>query len=86
MAIILVQNTCTHKMRKAINNYLKNMPSKKRGYLAINCDNILPIVINDNNILELQGLLEHKFFTSELATITQMLDMCKSNIIEYKET
>jgi hypothetical protein len=73
-------------MRKAINNYLKNMPSKKRGYLAINCDNILPIVINDNNILELQGLLEHKFFTSELATITQMLDMCKSNIIEYKET
>ncbi len=77
MVTILVQNTCTHKMRKAINNYLKNMPSKKRGYLATNCDNILPIVINDNNILELQGLLEHNDFTSELATITQMLNMRK---------
>jgi hypothetical protein len=59
-------------MRKAINNYLKNMPSKKRGYLATNCDNILLTVINDNNILELQGPLEHNEFTSELATITHM--------------
>jgi hypothetical protein len=66
----LVQNTCTCKMRKAINNYLKNMPSKKRGHLASNCGNILPTIINDNNILELQGLLEHNGSTSELATIT----------------
>jgi hypothetical protein len=73
-------------MRKAINNYLKNMPSKKRGHLVNNCDNIIHVLINDNNILELQGLLEHNDFTSELATITQMLYMCKNNIIEYKET
>jgi hypothetical protein len=58
MVVKLVQNTCTHNMRKTIQNYLKNVPSKKKGHPTINFDNILPIVTKDNNILELQGLLE----------------------------
>jgi len=42
-------------MRKTIQNYLKNVPSKKKGHPTINFDNILPIVTKDNNILELQA-------------------------------
>jgi len=34
----------------------------------IDFDDILLIVIKDDNILELQGLLEHKDFTNKLAT------------------
>jgi hypothetical protein len=51
------------------------VPSKKKGYLATNSNSILPIVTKDNNILELQGLLEHNNFTRiEFATkIKQML-------------
>jgi hypothetical protein len=76
MAIKLVQNTYTHNKRKTINNYLKNMPSKKRGHPATNFDNILFIVRKDiNNIFQLQGLLEHIGFKNKLAIIKQMLNM-----------
>jgi hypothetical protein len=76
MAIKLVQNTYTHNKRKTINNYLKNMPSKKRGHPATNFDNILFIVRKDiNNIFQLQGLLEHIGFKNKLAIIKHMLNM-----------
>jgi hypothetical protein len=76
MAIRLVQNTCTHNKKKTINNYLTNVPSKKRGHLATNFDSILFIVGKDiNNIFQLQGLLEHNGFNNKLATIKQMLNM-----------
>jgi hypothetical protein len=55
-------------------NNLINVPSKKE-YLATTSNNIFPIITKDNNILELQGLLEHNNFTSiEFVTkIKQML-------------
>jgi hypothetical protein len=55
-------------MKKRIHNYLRNVPSKKRSHLPTNFDNILPFVIKDNNIFELQGFLKHNDFTSKLAT------------------
>jgi hypothetical protein len=83
MVTKLVQNTCSQKRRKTIHNYLKNVPSKKKGHPTTNFDNIFPIVIKDNNILELQSLLEHNDFTNKLATIIkQMLYMYQTNIIE----
>jgi len=74
--MILIQNTCIHKKRNlTIHNNLINVPNKKKGYLAFNSNSILPIVTKDNNILELQGLLEHNNFTSIESTtkIKQML-------------
>jgi len=62
MVIKLVQNTCIHNRRKTIHNYLKYVPSKKRRHPTINYDNILLTLAKDNNILELQGLLEHNDF------------------------
>jgi hypothetical protein len=44
------------------------VPNKKRWHPMIDFDDILLIVIKDDNILELQGLLEHKDFTNKLAT------------------
>jgi hypothetical protein len=83
MVVKLVQNTCTHNMRNTIQNYLKNVSSKKRVHLTINFDNILPIVTKDNNIFELQGLLEHNDFISKVATIMkQMLYMYQTSIIK----
>jgi hypothetical protein len=57
MATKPVQNTCIHNRKKSIYNYMINVPSKKRRYLATNFDNILLVVVKDNDILELQGLL-----------------------------
>ncbi len=82
MAIRLVQNTCTRNRKKIINNYLRNVPSKKKGHLATNFDNIMLIVIKYNNTLELQGFLEHNDCISKLVTIFKMLNMYQSNIIE----
>ncbi len=79
MVIRLVQNTCTHNKRKIINNYLKNMPSKKKGHPATNFDSSLFIVGKDiNSIFQLQGLLEHIGFKNKLAAIKQMLNMYKN--------
>ncbi len=58
------------------------MPNKKKGHLATNYDNILPVVTKDNNIIELQGFLEHKDFTNKPTTIKQMSNMYQSSIIE----
>jgi hypothetical protein len=59
------------------------MPSKKSGHLATNYDSILCIVGKDiNSIFQLQILLEHNGFNNKLATIKQMLNMYKNNIIE----
>ncbi len=74
MVIKLVQNTCTYNKRKKNHNYLKNVPSKKRGHYAINFNNIPHVVTKDNNIFELQGLLEHNDFISKpRIRIIQML-------------
>ncbi len=52
------------------------MPSKKKGHPTINFDGIIPIVIKDNNVFELQGLLEHNDFINKVVTkIKQMLYM-----------
>jgi len=69
MIIKLVQNTCTYNERKTNHNYLKNVPSKKRGHLPIKFNNILHVATKDNNIFELQGLLEHNDFISKPTTI-----------------
>jgi hypothetical protein len=83
MVTKLVQNTCNQNRKKTIHNYLKNVPSKKKGHPTTNFDNILLIVIKDNNILELQSHLEHNDFINKLATIIkQMLHMYQKNIIE----
>jgi hypothetical protein len=59
------------------------VPSKKKGHPTINFDNIIPTIIKDNNIFELQCLLEHNDFTNKLATkIKQMLYMYETNVIE----
>jgi len=42
-------------------NYFKNISSKKRKHSSNYFNNILPTVIKDNNILELQGFLKHDF-------------------------
>jgi hypothetical protein len=81
MATKLVQNTCIHNKRKKFNNYLRNVPSKKKGQPTINSNNILPTILKDNNILKLQ-VLEHNDFTSKLAIIKQMLNMYQNNIIK----
>jgi len=53
MATILVQNTCTHNMRKNIfNTYLRYLKNKKRVHPAINSNNILLVVTKDDSILE----------------------------------
>jgi hypothetical protein len=84
MVIKLVQNTCTYNKRKKNHNYLKNVPSKKRGHLAITFNNILHVVTKDNNIFELQGLLEHNDFISKPTTrIIQMLYYVSNKQIEY---
>ncbi len=62
MVIRLVQNTCIHNRRKTIHNFLKYVPSKKRRHPTINYDNILLTIAKDENILELQGFLEHNDF------------------------
>jgi hypothetical protein len=56
--------------------------NKKKGHLATNYDNILPVVTKDKNIFELQGFLEHNDYTNKLATIKQMSNMYQSSIIE----
>jgi hypothetical protein len=74
MAIRPVQNTCIHNRRKTIHNYTINVPSKKRRHLATNFDSILLVVAKDNDILELQGLLEHNnFIDKPKIRIKQML-------------
>jgi len=55
-------------MKKEIHNYLKYVPSKKRRHPSINSNIILHVIRKDNNILELQGLLEHNDFTSKPTT------------------
>jgi hypothetical protein len=44
------------------------VPNKKRWNPMTDSDDILLIVTKDNNILELQGLLEHKDFINKPAT------------------
>jgi hypothetical protein len=44
------------------------VPNKKRWHPTTNYDDILLIVTKDDNILELQGLLEHKDFTKKSTT------------------
>jgi hypothetical protein len=61
---------------------LENVPNKKKEHLATNYDNILPIVTKDNNIVELQGFLEHNDFTNKPTTIKQMSNMYQSSTIE----
>jgi hypothetical protein len=78
----LVQNTCTRNKRKTINNYLKYVPSKKRGHPAINSNDILLAITKDDNIFQLQGLLEHNDFTCKHATNNQVLDIHQSNIFQ----
>jgi hypothetical protein len=51
-----------------MHNYLKNVPSKKKWQPPIDFDSILHVVAKDNNILELQGLLEHNGFTNKPTT------------------
>jgi hypothetical protein len=43
------------------------MSQVRRG--GNNFDNIFPVVTKDNNILELQGFLEHNDFTNIIAAI-----------------
>jgi len=74
----LVQNTCTRNILK-IHNYLKYVPSKKRRHPPTSFHNILSTIAKDNNILKLQGLLEHNDFIGKLATkIKQMLCIKKT--------
>jgi hypothetical protein len=68
MDTTLVQNINIHYRKRTIHNYLRNLPNKKRWHPMIDSDDILLIVIKDDNILKLQGLLEHKDFTNKLAT------------------
>jgi hypothetical protein len=68
MVIKLVQNTSTNNKKKKIHNYLKNVPSEKRWQPPTDFDNILHVLSKDNNILELQGLLEHNDFTNKPTT------------------
>jgi len=42
-------------------NYFRDVPSKKMKSSTYS-DNILPIIIKNNNILELQGFLKHNDF------------------------
>jgi hypothetical protein len=79
MATKLVQNTCIHNKRKIIHNYLKNVPSKKRGHPIINSNNILLDVAKDNNILELQSFLEHNNFSRKSAIIIKPMLIYVSN-------
>jgi hypothetical protein len=58
------------------------VPSKKRGHLATNSNDILPLVTKDDNIRELQGLLEHIDFTCKPATNNKVLDIYQSNIFQ----
>jgi hypothetical protein len=44
------------------------VPTKKRWHPTSDSDDILLIVTKDDNILELQGLLDHKDFTNKFAT------------------
>jgi hypothetical protein len=53
--------------KNKINNYLINVSSMNREHTAINSNSILHVKAKDNNILELQGLLEH--FINKLTTI-----------------
>jgi hypothetical protein len=51
-----------------------NVPSKKKRHLATNFDSIWVVVVEDNGILELQGLLEHNnFIGKRTIRIKQML-------------
>ncbi len=74
MVTRLVQNTCICNRRKTIHNYLRDVPNKKKKHPTINSNNILLAITKDNNILELQGLLEHNDFIGKPAIkIKQML-------------
>jgi hypothetical protein len=79
MATRLVQNTCIHKKRKTIHNYLKNVPSKKKGHPITNSNNILLDVAKVNSILELQSFLEHNNFTRKSAIIIEPMLIYLSN-------
>jgi hypothetical protein len=53
----------------------------RRG--GTNFDNILHVVTKDNNILELQGFLEHNDFTNKTEMkILKILYMYQTSIIE----
>jgi hypothetical protein len=41
------------------------VPSKKRWHSTSNFDSILHVITKDNNIIKLQGLLEHNDFASK---------------------
>jgi hypothetical protein len=73
MVTRLVQNTCIHNRRKTIHNYLKDVPNKKKNHPTINSNSIMPAITKDNNILELQGLLEHNDL---LAKLQSKLNKC----------
>ncbi len=47
---------------------MRSVLSKKRWHSSIDFKSILPFVTMDNNILELQGLFEHKVFVSKPTT------------------
>ncbi len=62
MASKLIQNTNTHNQGKIINNYLRNVPCKKRRQSSTNCNKSLIVVTKVNNVLKLQSFLEHNHF------------------------
>jgi hypothetical protein len=64
MVIRLIQNTSIHNKWKTMHNYLKNVPSKKKWHFVVNSYNVLYIVIKNNTIFELYGLLVHSDFVS----------------------
>jgi hypothetical protein len=64
MVTRLVQSICIHNQK---NNQQLFETCVLREHIATNFDNILHVIAKDNNILELQGHLEH--FIKKLATI-----------------
>jgi len=65
----LVQNTSIRNKRKRIHNYLKNVSCKKRWHSTTDSNDILSIVTKNDNIFELQRILKHNDFVSNLQTI-----------------
>jgi len=83
MVIRLVQDINIHNRRKKIYNYFWNVPSEKRWHSFNDFDNIMFVVAKDSDILELQGLLEHRDFDNK-PTIKIIITMLMFSISTIK--